>query len=102
MYAIFKSGGKQYKVKAGDTVRVEKLSLELGTEFNPEEILVVGGDKTFVGQPTVDKAKVTAVVTQQSKAPKILVFKKKRRKGYRLKNGHRQAFTALKIEEISA
>ncbi len=102
MYAILKSGGKQYKVKAGDVIRVEKLQKELGVEFDLTEILCVGGDETFFGEPLLDKAKVTVVVTNQAKAPKIIVFKKKRRQGYRRLKGHRQLFTELFVKTITA
>lgn len=103
MYAIIRSGGKQYRVQAGDTVRVEKLEKDLGSEFLLEEVLLVGGgDKTFVGEPLVSGAKVTAVVTQQAKGQKVIVFKKKRRQGYRRTQGHRQLFTELFIKEIGS
>lgn len=102
MYAVIRTGGKQYKVKAGDLVRVEKLEKSLGDEFDMEEVLFVSGKATHVGEPTVTKAKVTAVVTQQSKAAKIIVFKKKRRQGYRRLNGHRQPYTELFIKAIAA
>lgn len=101
MYAIFRAGGKQYKVEAGDTVRVEKLEKNLGDVFDLTEVLMVGGDKTFVGQPLVQNAKITAVVTRQAKAPKVVVFKKKRRQGYRRMHGHRQLFTELFIKSIT-
>ncbi|MAE72632.1 MAG: 50S ribosomal protein L21 [Bdellovibrionaceae bacterium] len=101
MYAIVKTGGKQYRVQAGETVRVEKLSKDLGEEFDLTDVLVVGGDKTFIGEPTVDNAKVRVVVTNQAKAPKVIVFKKKRRQGYRKMQGHRQLFTELFVKSIS-
>lgn len=101
MYAIIRAGGKQYKVQAGDTVRVEKLEKNLGDKFNLPEVLMVGGDKTFVGSPLVQNAVVTAVVTRQAKAPKVIVFKKKRRQGYRKMQGHRQLFTELFIQSIT-
>ncbi len=101
MYAIIRAGGKQYKVQAGDTVRVEKLEKNLGDQFDLAEVLMVGGDKAFVGSPLVQGAKVTAVVTRQAKAPKIIVFKKKRRQGYRRMQGHRQLFTELFIQSIT-
>lgn len=102
MYAIFRSGGKQYKVKAGDLVRVEKIQQDLGAEFDLTEILAIGGDKTFVGAPVLDNAKVRVVVTHQAKAPKVIVFKKKRRQGYRRMQGHRQLYTELFIKEITS
>jgi len=101
MYAIIRAGGKQYKVEAGDTVRVEKLEKNLGDQFDLAEVLMVGGDKSFVGSPLVQGAKVTAVVTRQAKASKIIVFKKKRRQGYRRMQGHRQLFTELFIQSIT-
>lgn len=101
MYAIIRAGGKQYKVQAGDTVRVDKLEKNLGDKFDLTEILMVGGDKTFVGAPLVQNAKVSVVVTRQAKAPKVIVFKKKRRQGYRRMHGHRQLFTELFIQSIT-
>jgi large subunit ribosomal protein L21 len=101
MYAIIRAGGKQYKVQAGDTVRVEKLEKNLGDTFDLPEVLMVGGDKTFVGAPLVQNAKVTVIVTRQAKAPKIIVFKKKRRQGYRRMQGHRQLFTELFVQSIT-
>ena len=101
MYAIIRAGGKQYKVEAGDTVRVEKLEKNLGDTFDLAEVLMVGGDKTFVGAPLVQNAKVTCVVTRQAKASKIIVFKKKRRQGYRRMQGHRQLYTELFIQSIT-
>jgi large subunit ribosomal protein L21 len=102
MYAIVRTGGKQYTVRAGDSLRVEKLPRELGAEFELDEILLVGGDKIHVGEPTVKNAKVTVVVTQQARAPKLIVFKKKRRQGYRRLHGHRQFFTELFVKSIQA
>lgn len=101
MYAIIRAGGKQYKVEAGDTVRVEKLEKSLGEEFDVAEVLLVGGEKTFIGEPLLNGAKVTVVVTRQAKAPKVIVFKKKRRQGYRRMQGHRQLFTELFVKSIT-
>lgn len=102
MYAIIRTGGKQYKVKPGDVLRVEKLSQNLGDEFDITEVLMVAGEKNFVGAPLVDNAKVTLVVTNQSKAPKIIVFKKKRRQGYRRTQGHRQPYTEVFVKSITS
>lgn len=102
MYAVIRTGGKQYTVRAGDTLRVEKLQHELGSEFTVDEVLLVGGDKIHVGEPTVKDAKVIVVVTQQAKAPKVIVFKKKRRQGYRRLKGHRQFFTELFVKTIQS
>ena len=103
MYAIVRTGGKQYQVAAGDTLRVEKLQGEVGDTVELSDILLVAdGDDVKIGQPVVDGAKVVAKIAEQGRAKKVLVFKKKRRKGYKVKRGHRQPYTALKIEEISA
>ena len=97
MFAVIRTGGKQYKVQPGDVLRVEKLEAELGSEMDLKEILLVGGDKTFVGAPTLSGAKVTVVVTNQQLAPKVVIFKKKRRQGYRRMGGHRQPYTEVEI-----
>lgn len=102
MYAIIKTGGKQYRVEAGQTVRVEKIESELGKKFDISDVLFVGGEKNHVGAPLVANAKVSVVVTEQDKHAKILVFKKKRRKGYRRTQGHRQSFTALFVSSITS
>ncbi len=101
-YAIIKTGGKQYQVSAGTLVRVEKISGNVGDTIELKNVLaVIDGENAKIGQPTVDGAIVTATIVEQDKAKKVLVFKKKRRKGYRVKRGHRQMFTALKISDIS-
>ena len=103
MYAIIRTGGKQYQVAPGERVRVEKLTGEIGETVELADVLLVAdGENVKVGQPVVDGAKVTATIVEQDKAKKVLVFKKKRRKGYRVKTGHRQPYTALEIKEISA
>ncbi len=102
MYAIIRAGGKQFKVQAGDTVRVDQLSNKLGDEFDMAEVLMVGGDKTFIGAPLVQNAKVRVVVTRQAKAAKIIILKKKRRQGYRKMQGHRQLFTELFVKSITS
>ena len=102
MYAIIKTGGKQYKVQAGDVLQVEKLEQDLGAEFVISEILMIGGDKAHVGTPLVKNAKVTVVVTKQAKTKKVIVFKKKRRQGYRKFGTHKQLFTELFIKSITS
>jgi large subunit ribosomal protein L21 len=103
MYAIIRTGGKQYQVAAGDKLRVEKLQGSVGDTVELSDILmVVDGEDVKIGQPVIDGAKVVAKITEQGKAAKVVVFKKKKRKGYRVKRGHRQPYTALTIEEISA
>ena len=102
MYAIVRTGGKQYQVASGDQVRVEKLQGDVGEKLELEDVLMIVDDANVtVGQPMVEGAKVVATIAEQGKHRKINVFKKKRRKGYRLSKGHRQAYTALKIEEIA-
>ena len=102
MEAIIQTGGKQYRVAEGDTIRVEKLVGDVGSKVEFNDILMVGGEKVEVGKPHVGGAKVTAEIVAQDLAKKIIVFKMKRRKNYRRKAGHRQPYTALKIVEIAA
>lgn len=102
MYAVIRTGGKQYKVQPGDVLKVEKIEQNLGSEFDLTDVLMVGGEKLHVGQPVLQNAKVTVVVTKQARAPKVIVFKKKRRQGYRRTQGHRQYFTELFIKAITA
>ncbi len=101
MFAIIQTGGKQYRVSPGDILRVEHLPGERGDEVVIEQVLLVAdGDAIQVGQPLVAGARVVSEILRQGKAKKIIVFKKKRRKKYRLKQGHRQLFTALEIKDI--
>lgn len=103
MYAIIRTGGKQYQVAQGDQLRVESLAGNVGDTVELDDVLlVVDGENVKVGQPLVEGAKVTAKIVEQGKAKKVLVYKKKRRKGYEVKRGHRQHYTALRIEGISA
>ena len=102
MYAIIKTGGKQYKVSEGDLVRVEKLPYEVGDTVEFDEVLLVAGDEVKVGSPVIENAKVTATVEDQNKDKKIVVFKYKPKKMYRKKQGHRQPYTLVKIDSISA
>ncbi len=103
MYAIIRTGGKQYQVAAGDTLKVEKIQGEVGDTIEINDVLLVAdGDNVTIGQPLVEGASVTAKIAEQGRAKKILVFKKKKRKGYQVKNGHRQQYTALTIEEVAA
>ena len=102
MYAIIKTGGKQYKVSEGDLVRVEKLNYEVGETVDFEEVLLVSNDGDIkVGSPVVEGAKVSATVEDQNKAKKIVVFKYKPKKQYRKKHGHSQPYTLVKINSIS-
>ena len=103
MYAVIKTGGKQYRVAEGNTLQVEKLQGEPGDEISFDQVLLVGGgDATKVGTPTVKGATVKAQITAQNRGKKIVVFKMKRRKNYRRKNGHRQPYTQIKITGIKA
>ena len=101
MYAVLKTGGKQYRVKEGDIVKIEKVDGEVGQVVELGEGLLIGNyQKPKIGQPLVPNAKIVADIIDQGKAKKIIVFKSKRRKGYRKKQGHRQMFTSLKITKI--
>ena len=101
MYAVIKTGGKQYKVAKDDVITVEKLAGEPGATINLDVVLMLDdGEKQTLGKPLVEGAVVTAEVLEQKRDKKILVFKKKRRKNYRRTNGHRQAITVLKITDI--
>ncbi|MGH7841629.1 MAG: 50S ribosomal protein L21 [Candidatus Binataceae bacterium] len=102
MFAIVKTGGKQYRVGAGDQITVERIAGEVGAEVALSEVLAIGdADASAVGNPTVANASVRAKIVQQPRGTKVIVFKKKRRKNYRRKRGHRQELTVLRIEEIS-
>ena len=100
MFAVFKTGGKQYRVAAEDVIKVGKVMGELGEIVEFGEVLVVGGDNLSLGAPTVAGASVAAEVLEQARRPKIIAFKKRRRKNSRRKIGHRQEFTLLRITEI--
>ena len=101
MYAVIKTGGKQYKVSEGDEIIVEKLEVEEGGSVTFEEVLAVAdGDNIKIGQPLVSGAKVTGSVVKNGKGPKIRIFKYKHKTNYRRRQGHRQPFTKVKIEKI--
>jgi large subunit ribosomal protein L21 len=102
MYAVIKTGGKQYKVSEGEFLKVEKLDGNIGDSIEFVEVLMVGGEKVAIGAPLVAGATVTARIAAQGKDKKVLVFKSKRRKDSRKLRGHRQERTVLKIEKISA
>lgn len=103
MYAVIETGGKQYRVSEGEVVRVELLPDEVGSEVSIDAVsLVASDDDVHVGAPHVAGALVRARVVDVGRGPKVIAFKKKRRKGYRRKIGHRQSFTALRIEQITA
>lgn len=101
MYAIIATGGKQYKVSEGDVIRVEKLDAEAGNTVTFDQVLAVSDNELKVGSD-VAAATVTATVMDQGRAKKVIVYKYKRKTGYHKKNGHRQAYTQVKIEKINA
>ena len=101
MYAIVDSGGKQYKVEEGDILKVEKLSGEVGDKISFDKILMFSdGEKVNIGTPLLEDVMVNGHIVEQGKTKKIIVFKYKRRKRYRRKQGHRQQFTSVKIDSI--
>ena len=101
MYAVVKTGGKQYRVETGQTIRVEKIDGDVGTAVTLDNVLMYSdGENVNVGQPNLDNVIVSGHIVEQDKARKILVFKYKKRKRYRRKQGHRQPFTAIKIDSI--
>ena len=101
MYAIIATGGKQYKVSEGDVVRVEKLDVEEGSTVTFDQVLAVSDKELAVGD-AVQSATVTGTVMDQARAKKVIVYKYKRKTGYHKKNGHRQAYTEVKIDKINA
>ncbi len=101
MYAIIATGGKQYKVSEGDTIKVEKLDVEAGDTVKFDDVLAIGGDKLLVGDD-VKSASVSATVVENGKGKKVIVYRYKRKSGYHKKNGHRQAYTKVKIDSIKA
>ena len=102
MYAVIITGGKQYRVTAGSIIEVEKLEGNVGDVVKIDQVLALSGDKTTIGSPMVSGALVEAQILEQGKADKVLIFKKKRRHNYRRKNGHRQQYTAVVIQDIKA
>jgi large subunit ribosomal protein L21 len=102
MYAVIRTGGKQYRVTEGETLRIEKLPGDVGSSITFGEVLMLSGATVKVGKPLISGAKVVAQIVAQDRAKKIIVFKMRRRKNYRRKNGHRQWFTEVKITGIGA
>ena len=103
MYAVVQTGGKQYRVEEGNTVLIEKLETEAGKEVVLDQVLMIGdGEKVTIGRPVVEGAKVIADVVKQTKGPKLIVFKKRTKKGYKKTQGHRQNLTEIKIKSIKA
>ena len=102
MYAIIETGGKQYKVQAGDVIYIEKIANEVGSNVEFDKVLAVSGEKMTVGDPIVKGAKVSGTVLSQGKAKKVIVFHYKAKKNERKKNGHRQEYTKVQIDDIKA
>lgn len=100
MYAVFKTGGQQFKVSAGQKLRVPKIEGEAGSKINFDHVLLVGGDSLKVGTPEVAGASVEATIKEQVRNPKVTVFKYKRRKNYKRKKGHKQPMTVIEISSI--
>jgi large subunit ribosomal protein L21 len=100
MFAVFKTGGKQYRVAADDVLNVDKIKGEPGEIVEFAEVLLVGGDNVALGSPTVAGATVAAEVVEQGRGPKVIAFKKRRRKNSRRKRGHRQEYTRIRVIEI--
>ncbi|MGA2225826.1 MAG: 50S ribosomal protein L21 [Syntrophobacteraceae bacterium] len=101
MYAIFRSGGRQYEARPGQVVKVEKISGEIGENVTLDEVLLFSdGEKLQVGRPLIEGVAVKATIIEQGRLPKIVIFKHKRRKDYRKRQGHRQAYTAMRVENI--
>ncbi|MGI6150650.1 MAG: 50S ribosomal protein L21 [Christensenellales bacterium] len=100
MYAVVKTGGKQYKVAEGDVLVVEKLEAEVGAEVSLDVLMLVDGENVMIGKPFVADANVTAKVVEHGKGEKIIVFKYKPKKNYRKKQGHRQPYTKLEILSV--
>jgi large subunit ribosomal protein L21 len=103
MYAVIKTGGKQYRVAAGEKIKVEQIPADVGAEINFDQVLMVGaGESVTIGAPLVSGASVKAVVLSQGRHDKISIFKMRRRKHYQKHQGHRQNYTEVRIEAISA
>jgi len=101
MYAIFRSGGRQYQASPGNIVKVEKIAGSVGESVTIDEVLFFSdGQQVRVGQPFVEGVVVRATIIEQGRLPKITIFKHKRRKDYRKRQGHRQAYTAMRVENI--
>lgn len=100
MYAIIETGGKQYNVKVGDVIKVEKLDVNVGDKITFDKVLAVCDNDVILGTPTVDGKVVSGTCVSQGKGKKVIVYKYKRKSGYHKKNGHRQYFTEVKIDSI--
>lgn len=102
MYAVIKTGGKQYRVEQGTVQAFEKLEGDTGAQVTFGEVLLIGGEATKIGQPLVAGASVSGTIVEQGRAKKVIIFKFRRRKNYKRKKGHRQYFTRVRIDSIAA
>ena len=103
MYAVIKTGGKQYRVQAGEKIKVEQIPADVGSQIVLDQVLMVGsGDAVTIGQPLVAGAQVNATVVSQGRHDKVMIFKMRRRKHYQKRQGHRQNYTEIQIGEITA
>ena len=102
MYAIIATGGKQYKVSEGDIIKVERLGAAAGEAVTFDQVLAVSAGELNAGNPTVAGASVSATVVEEGKGKKVIVYRYKRKTGYHKKNGHRQIYTAVKIDKVNA
>ena len=101
MYAVVRSGGKQYRVSPGGSLRVERLAGEVGATVTLDDVLLIGSDEAVrIGAPTLTGAQVVGTIVAQDRAAKVMTFKQKRRKGYRRKYGHRQNYTEIRVDQI--
>ena len=101
MYAVVRSGGKQYRVSPGGSLRVERLAGEVGAQVTLDDVLLIGSDEAVrIGAPTLSGAQVVGTIVAQDRAAKVMTFKQKRRKGYRRKYGHRQNYTEIRVDQI--
>lgn len=101
MYAVVRSGGKQYRVSPGGSLRVERLVGEVGAQVTLDDVLLIGSDEAVrIGAPTLTGAQVVGTIVAQDRAAKVMTFKQKRRKGYRRKYGHRQNYTEIRVDQI--
>jgi large subunit ribosomal protein L21 len=101
MYAVIRTGGKQYRVSQGDLVTIEKLDGATGDRIEIDSVLMIGeGEQVTIGQPHLERARVVGTIVRQERGPKVVIYKHKRRKGYQKKQGHRQSQTVLRVTEI--
>ena len=102
MYAVIKTGGKQYRVSVGEKLKIEQIPAEVGSQIELNHVLMIGGDTVRIGTPLVEGAVVKATVIEQGRHPKVKIFKMRRRKHYQKRQGHRQNYTAIQIDAINS